>query len=40
MTVSELELRIEYRLGEILREFKELNKVVRFEYREGHSKRM
>jgi hypothetical protein len=40
MTISELQFRIEYRLGEILRGFQDLNKVEHFKYREGQSKRM
>jgi len=38
MANSELDLRIEKRLGVILKVFKELKKMVRFRCKEGHSK--
>lgn len=40
MAISEVELRIEKWLGMILKAFRELNKMVHFKCKEGHSKKM
>jgi hypothetical protein len=40
MTISDEELRIEKRLGLILKAFRSLNKIMRFRFKEGYSKRM
>jgi len=40
MANSALELRIKKMSGVILKAFRELNKMVRFRSKEGHSKRM
>jgi hypothetical protein len=40
MTISDDELRIEKRLGLILKAFRSLNKIMRFRFKEGHLKRI